>query len=186
VDIDTNDIELMLSLKNGDIHAFDCLYKRHSDYLYRYLLRKCNDPGIAEDLSQEIWLKLFNTRERYNVYAEFVNYLTKIAKNHFIDYCRRNKNKLKTISVDGEEIEDSESEPGEEPENQVEWQQEYKAILECVSKLVDKQQEVFLLKEEAGFTVPEIADITGVNKETIKSRYRYAVDKLKTCLGRYE
>jgi len=183
--MEITDEELMLILKSGDNYAFDSLYQRHDDHLYRYLLRKCGDKTIAEDLSQDIWLKLFNTRERYNVYAKFIHYLFKIAHNHFIDYCRRNKNNPVIMDIDA--IADLiPGDDAEEPSIKVEGEDGYKAILQFVYQLPDEQREVFLLKEVSGLNVTEIADITGASKETVKSRYRYAVDKLKSSMSGYE
>jgi len=191
MEVEVTSEELMLQAKNGDIHiraqAFSRLVKRHGDHLLRYLSRKCGDKTSAQDLSQEIWLKLFDTRARYNVNAKFTHYLFKIAHNHFIDHYRRNKNKIRPISMEVVALAElSMVNDTELPDRQVEGQQTRQEILQYVSKLPDEQGAVFLLKEHGGLNIEEIADITDTSKETVKSRYRYAKEKLQSSMSGYE
>ena len=72
--------------------AFETLYRRHNDALYRYLLRLCrNHRDTAEDLFQEVWGKIVKSRERYRPTAKFTTFLYRVAHNCFIDHLRRNQ-----------------------------------------------------------------------------------------------
>ncbi len=85
------DSALMLRYKDGDIAAFETLYRRHNDPLYRYLLRLCRHPDNADDIFQEVWGKIIKAADRYRPTAKFTTFLYKVAHNCFIDHIRRNK-----------------------------------------------------------------------------------------------
>ena len=87
---DASDEELMLSYQQGNVTAFDVLYERHKGGVFRYLLAKCHQQEIAEELFQDVWMKLIAARDRYEVRAKFTTYLYQLAHNHFIDYYQTN------------------------------------------------------------------------------------------------
>ena len=178
------DEELMLGYRDGDTHAFETLYLKHKGGLYRYLLRKCGNASIAEELFQEVWMKLINAREHYEVKAKFSTWLYQVAHNHFIDYYRKHSISAGMHQYFQEnELENVPASNNLQPEQQAEFQQQAETLLQLISKLPDEQREVFLLREEAGMSIAEIAEVTGVNIETAKSRLRYAVNKLRNSLN---
>ena len=81
----------MLRYKDGDVAAFELLYRRHNDALYRYLLRLSLHPHTAEDLYQEVWSRIIRSKARYRPTAKFTTFLYRVAHNCFIDHLRRNK-----------------------------------------------------------------------------------------------
>ena len=170
----------MLMYKNGDASAFENLYLRHKGPVYRYVLRHCSDKSIAEELFQDIWMKLINARERYEVKAAFNTYLYQIAHNRIIDHFR--KAKTGSFEANDSEIDLLQSRQQDQPEIHSEIQQQNQKILDCIAKLPADQREVFLLKEEAGMSIQAIAETMGINAETAKSRLRYAVKKLRQAL----
>jgi RNA polymerase sigma-70 factor (ECF subfamily) len=85
------DTALMLRYRDGDLAAFDVLYRRHNQALYRYLLRLCMNRDTAEDIYQEVWKKIISSRSRYQATAKFNTFLYRVAHNSFIDHARRNK-----------------------------------------------------------------------------------------------
>ena len=170
----------MLRYRDGDASAFETLYRRHNDSLYRYLLRLALDPATAEDLYQEAWTKIIRARERYRPTARFSTYLFRVAHNCFIDHVRRNKRHARTSAEDPDE----QQHPGEAPESAAERSLARQRLEHALLNLPDEQRDVFLLHEEGGFSVDDIAKITGVNRETAKSRLRYAVGKLKAAMYR--
>lgn len=84
-----DDGELMLRYARGDMHAFETLYRRHRGALYRYLTSHTRNTDTANDLFQEVWSKIIASRTRYEPRAAFRTYLYRIARNCFIDHCRR-------------------------------------------------------------------------------------------------
>ena len=173
------DSALMLRYKDGDVAAFETLYRRHNDPLYRYLLRRCINREAAEDVFQEVWGKIIKARGSYRRTAKFTTFLYRVAHNCFIDHVRRNKRHLANTDTDPDHYANPSDEPDLAAEKRFARQRLELALLE----LPDEQRDVFLLHEEAGLTIDTIARVTGVNRETAKSRLRYAISKLKASMA---
>lgn len=185
-DADPTDEALMLRYRDaGDAGAFAILYERHRGGLYRFCLRMCRDGARAEEVFQDAWMNLINARDRYRVEARFKTYLYQIAHNRVIDVLR--KDGRETLSLDeeaGEALAASlESPASERPENVVMFKRRLERIVEAVERLPAVQREVFLLHEEGELTLEEIATLTGVGRETAKSRLRYALARLREELA---
>jgi len=170
------DSALMLRYREGDVAAFETLYHRHNDSLYRYLLRLSANRQTAEDVFQDAWSKVIKARQNYRPTAKFSTYLFRVAHNCFIDYIRRNKRHAKETSTDP----DLSPDQGEAPEQLVERQLARERLNNALKRLPDEQRDAFLLYEEGGLSIEDIGFVTGVNRETAKSRLRYAVAKLKS------
>lgn len=179
MDSGPEDSALMLRYKDGDVAAFETLYRRHNDALYRYLLRLSRHPASAEDIFQEVWGKIIKARSRYRPTAKFTTFLYRVAHNCFIDYIRRNQRHQNTADVDP----DTQRNPGDEPEIETERSLARRRLEVALRDLPDEQRDVFLLHEEAGLSLDQIAHVTGVNRETTKSRLRYAVKKLRAAIS---
>lgn len=173
------DAALMFRYRDGDTQAFELLYRRHNDALYRYLLRLSLNRATAEDLYQEVWSRIIKSRDRYRPTAKFTTYLYRIAHNCFIDFVRRNKRYASDLQVDEHELVDT----GASPEDQAERQRFRQRLYAALEQLPTEQRDVFLLHEEAGLNLDEIAVTTGVNRETAKSRLRYANRKLRAAFA---
>lgn len=173
-----DDSALMLRYKDGDSGAFEVLYKRHNDPLYRYLLRLCHHPATAEDVFQEVWGKIVKSRSTYRPTAKFTTFLYRVAHNCFIDHIRRNKRHSKNAELDPEAHQDA----SEAPDLVAERSLAKERLAIALKDLPDEQRDVFLLHEEAGLDFDQIATVTGSNRETAKSRLRYAVKKLRIAI----
>jgi len=178
MDTAPEDSALMLRYRDGDVAAFETLYERHKDALYRYLLRLCRHRDQAEDIFQEVWGKIIKARDAYRPTAKFTTFLYRVAHNCFIDHIRRNKRHTQTIDIEP----DSQPDSGEQPEVQTERSLARRRLNAALLELPDEQRDVFLLHEEAGLDLEQIASITGSNRETTKSRLRYAVRKLRIAI----
>ena len=172
------DSALMLRYRDGDVAAFETLYRRHKDPLFRYLLRLCRQRAAAEDVFQEAWGKIIRSRDDYRPTAKFTTFLYHVAHNCFIDYIRRNKRHGQTTDIEP----DSQPDEADCPETLVEKSLARRRLDAALSALPDEQRDVFLLYEEAGLSLEEIATVTDCNRETAKSRLRYAVGKLRAAL----
>jgi RNA polymerase sigma-70 factor (ECF subfamily) len=133
---------------------------------------------MAEDVFQEVWGKIIKARENYRPSAKFSTFLYHVAHNCFIDYIRRNKRHSHTTDIKAE----SQPDPGDQPDMQTERSLARRRLEIALLELPDEQRDVFLLHEEAGFNLDQIASITGSNRETSKSRLRYAVKKLRQAI----
>ncbi len=172
------DSALMLRYKDGDSGAFDTLYRRHNDALYRYLLRKCRNRTAAEDVFQDVWGKIIKAKASYRPTAKFTTFMYRVAHNCFIDHIRRNKRHANSMELQPE----LHADPSETPETITERDLAKERLALALQHLPDDQRDAFLLHEEAGLNIDQIASVTGSNRETAKSRLRYAVNKLRTAI----
>jgi len=177
------DEDLMLGYQQGDAAAFEVLYERHKGGVFRYLLAKCHQQAIAEELFQDVWMKLIAARDRYEVRAKFTTYLYQLAHNHFVDYYRKTRTDVLQQKDCDEDVEQMIVNGQKQADEQLEIQRQTEILSELVDNLPDEQREAFMLREEGGLTVVEIAEVTGVNTEAAKSRLRYAVKKLRAGLS---
>lgn len=184
---DTSDEELMSAYSAGDASSFEVLYQRHRAPLYRYILRQTGTPAIAEELYQDVWMKLIKSRENYEVKSQFTTMLYRMAQNRVIDYYRRQQT-ASGVMVNAEfiDLDSVSTAKTSQPEIRVEQSEAMRRLLTLVERLPEDQKQAFMLREEAGLTVPQIAEVMGVNTENAKSRLRYAMKKLKEGLEEYE
>ena len=173
----------MVRYRGGDAQAFAALYARHKGPLYRYLLRQVRDAGAAADLFQDVWSRLIATRGRYEARAKFATYLFHIAHNCTIDFFRRDLIARRGAFPDGIDLQPEPEVPEyQRPDGIAELAEQQSALLAALGTLPHEQREAFLLHEETGLTIEEIARVTDVGVETAKSRLRYAIRKLKKSL----
>ncbi|MEM7250462.1 MAG: RNA polymerase sigma factor [Pseudomonadota bacterium] len=174
---------LMVKFRDGDYAAFEVLYHRHRAPLFRFLVRRTANPSTAEEVFQDCWTNLIRSRARYTPSAKFTTFLYRIARNRLIDYAR-------TERLQGGEhepfVEDTHIDPHHDrpsdPEHQLSRLRRGQALEAALGQLPSEQSEVFLLHQEAGLTLDAIAEAVGVGRETVKSRLRYALNKLRDAL----
>lgn len=181
-----SDEDLMLRFSGGDAAAFDALYARHRGGVFRYLLRHCRNHAAAEELFQDIWMNLVQARSRYRVEAKFTTYLYTLAHNRLMDHFRRGKGR-ELVSLDQEEDDpvDLAASATVQPERAAQSREQARRLIELVAALPAVQRQVFLLHEEGGLSLEEIAAVTGANREAVKSRLRYALAKLREGMKDY-
>ena len=170
----------MMSYGAGDADAFEILYQRYKTPLYRFVLRQCGQLTVDE-LFQDIWLKVIKSRFHYQVQASFKTWLYHLARNRIIDQYR--KNNLCLVDNNVRTLDSVTSTTVVSPEKNLHRQTQYEILLDAIAQLPAEQKEAFLLREEAGLSVEQIADTCGINFETAKSRLRYAIKKLRQKLG---
>jgi RNA polymerase sigma factor (sigma-70 family) len=185
------DENLMMRFGRGEAAAFEFLYRRHESKVFRYLLRNVKNEATANDLMQEVWFAVVRGAANYQPTAKFTTWLFTIAHNRTVDMIRAN-HRLQSLDA-GDDADPEESSPLErladsaklEPLAQVQSQDEAAALLRAVAQLPAEQRSAFLLQAEGELSVEEIADATGSNFETVKSRLRYARAKLRQLLWEY-
>ena len=172
----------MLAYAAGDVAAFDALYARHKGGVYRYLLRQCRQGGVADELFQDVWMNLIRARASYAPTAKFTTWLYRLAHNRLIDHYRASGH-LTLVSADDEAHEDVvaaiPAAHSDEPQARAENRELSERLRAALATLPPAQREAFLLQHEGGLSLAEIAAVTGVGTETVKSRLRYALAKLR-------
>ena len=182
----------MLAFKPGDARAFSTLVTRHRGSVFNFILRYTNHRQRAEDLLQETWLKVVRSAGEYQPKARFTTWVFTIARNLCVDSARKESYR-KTDSLDapvagddadgralGETVQDQD---GASPDRAAHNTRLRPMIEKAVQALPDEQREVFLLREYHGIGFKEIAEVTGVNENTVKSRMRYALEGLRKKLA---
>jgi RNA polymerase sigma-70 factor (ECF subfamily) len=180
-----DDEALMLRYRDGDATAFETLFARHRAALFRFLRRQCASAPLAEELYQEAWVRVIDARERYEPRARFTTWLYTIAHNLLVDHYRRAGRRPAETPFDEED--DSASELPDEaqrgPLPMLDRKRLAERLVAAIGALPAAQREAFLLQQEGGLSVAEIAAATGVGSETAKSRLRYALARLREALA---
>jgi RNA polymerase sigma-70 factor (ECF subfamily) len=180
------DEALMLAYAAGDAGAFDALYARHKGGVYRYLIRHCGNAGSADELFQDVWMNVIRARATYAPSARFATWLYRIAHNRLVDHWRES-GRAQFVSAEGDD-EDNDlvaAIPGpraDEPEARAGARELGTRLAAALRRLPGVQRDAFLLHQESGLALAEIAELTGAGIETVKSRIRYALARLRTEL----
>ncbi len=175
-----SDETLMLAWAAGDLPAFEQLYGRHRGRLYRYLLRQLRDPASADDVFQDVWQRVIAARADWKPEAAFATWLYRIAHNRLADHWRSQRYRPPAPS-DGDERAARIPDP-DTPERTLSDFEQRRALQLALDQLPEDQREVLSLRLEQELTLEEIGLVTGVGRETVKSRLRYAMDKLRARL----
>jgi RNA polymerase sigma factor (sigma-70 family) len=175
-----DDATLMARFAAGDGHAFEQLYRRHRNALYRYIVRLVPGRADADEIFQEVWLGVMKSSGHYVPAARFTTFLFTIAHRRVADRHRRGFRRPETPLSD--ELADGAGTPESLAVNAALGA----ALVAAIDSLPREQRETFLLRAEAGLPVEEIAEITGVPRETAKSRLRYANRLLRAKLDEWK
>ncbi len=186
-----SDEQLMLAFKSGDARAFRVLVQRHRGPVFNFILRYTGHRARAEDVLQETWLKVVRSSGEYEPKARFTTWVYTIARNLCVDSARketyRQTDSLDAPSRAGEDAPPVGDTVGDEgalsPDRGAQNAQLRPMLQKAITALPEEQREVFLLREYHGVSFKEIADVTGVNENTVKSRMRYALEGLRKKLA---
>jgi RNA polymerase sigma-70 factor (ECF subfamily) len=126
-------------------------------------------------------LNVVRAKQAYVIDARFATYLYRVAHNRLVDHYRRSAHRPSVTALDDDPdpVELIPADSDEQPEVRFEAKQQAERFGQLLAELPEAQREAFILREEAGLSIAEIAGATGVNQETAKSRLRYALAKLR-------
>ncbi len=178
---DAGDDVLMLAWTGGDVAAFALLYDRHRGPLYRFLLRQTREQALADEFFQDVWQRVIAAREGWTPDAAFSTWLFRIAHNRLNDHWRGLKHRP-PAPADGGERAARVADPST-PERELSRFEQRRRLQRAIAELPEEQREVVLLRLEQELSLDEIGAITGAGRETVKSRLRYAMDKLRARLN---
>ena len=191
---DSGDEALMLRFQRGDQLAFAELVRRHKVGLYNFAYQRLRSPSGAEDIVQEAFVRVVQNATDFKHEARFTTWLYTITRNLCIDQLRKNAHR-KHASLDeptgqreheGPTLGERTADFRASVERAVTGNELKARIAAAVEKLPDDQREVFLMREVANLPFKEIADITGAPENTVKSRMRYALERLQLALEEFE
>ncbi|WP_242697363.1 RNA polymerase sigma factor [Bordetella petrii] len=176
-----DDETLMQAYGAGNLAAFDALYARHRAGLYRYILRSTRNAHQADDIFQETWSRVIDARARWQPRAKFTTWLLQIAHNLIIDTYRRQPSQAGPQETEAALATLAAAEH-EQPEQQLSDFQTRRRLQLAIESLPHEQRHAILLRLEHDLSLEEIADVTGAPRETVKSRLRYATQRIREAL----
>ena len=190
---DPPDETLMLRYQQGDRSAFAILVRRHQQPLYNFALRQVRVPQVAEDVIQETFVRVVQNAADFKHEARFTTWVYTITRNLCIDQLRKRAlrkhpslDESRGEEGDGPTLGEQTADPRASVEREATGTELKERIARAVDKLPDEQREVFLMREISNLPFKEIAEITGVPENTVKSRMRYALERLQEALAEYE
>lgn len=205
---DDDDDALMRAFAQGDARAFERLYARHHAALYRFVRRLLGAAAAAQvdEVFQDAWLRVVHARARWSPQgATFRTWLFTLAHHRAIDVLRRS-GRERSLDAGNDDDEREPWQPADDAqawrdwpgapspaatgapggtEDQVFWRAAGQRLLDCLDTLPAVQRSAFLLHHEDGLAVDDLARALEVGFETAKSRLRYAMSKLRTCMGAF-
>lgn len=185
-----SDEGLLAAYAAGDARAFAELYERHERPVYRYFLRQGAAPAQADDLLQDTWLAVVRNAGHFEPRAKFTTWLYTIARNKLVDHWRGRDEALSLDEAandpDGDAPFEIDAGEAQRPDVQAMSRAQARAFVDAVEQLPPAQKEAFLLQAEGGLSLEEIATVTGAGHETVKSRLRYAMAKLRSAMEAWQ
>src|SRR4051812_49322576 len=186
----TEDDELMYQLQGGDRIAFDRLVERHQGSLAHFFFRHLRDWQLAEDLTQETLIRVYNTAWDYLPRGCFKGWMFRIARNLMIDSTRRrshdalvNASRTQRIRPDDEDALEWLAGDFVLPEEKADQNEFARIVGELLPKIPEEQRLTFLMHHYSGLSLPEVADAMESSLPTTKSRLRLAREKLRELLS---
>ena len=192
---EVTDEALMTRYQRGDLGAFSTLVERHKTPLFNFVLRQIKAPPAAQDLTQEVFLRIIESASSFKHEAKFTTWAYTIARNLCIDHLRKASYR-KHPSLDqqsgesgegpslGEQVADLH--PRASTERGAISSEIQVKVVAAIEGLPDEQREVFLLRHVGNLAFQEIAEITQTPENTVKSRMRYALERLQEALTDFE
>jgi RNA polymerase sigma-70 factor (ECF subfamily) len=176
--------ELIRGLQAGRPEAFERLVRDYGDRIYRFVKRLAGERP-AEDLTQEVFLRVHRSIESYRPEGRFESWLFTIANHLCIDHVRRRKPETSLSELDETLAPDRFASDAREPLERMEEEERRRALRDAVERLPVEQRQVFLLREEGGMSFREIAELLGCPLNTALGRMHYAMEALRKSMKAY-
>lgn len=186
------DTALLGRFAKGDADAMGRLVSRHGPSVYAFVRRFLGETSVSDDVYQEVWLKVIRNADRFEGRSLFTTWLFQVTRNVCLDHLRDKKRRRSPVSLEGEgataagpddaSLRDRLPDAGPRVPDDAAAREERAAVQRAVALLPDEQREVFLLREQTELTFEEIAKLTQLSPNTVKSRMRYALENLRRAL----
>ena len=180
-----DDRTLIADYINGNEKAFEVLMMRHKDRMYRTILAKIKNPALAEDIFQEVFIKIVKTMKlgNYNEEGKFLPWALRIAQNMVIDHFRRNKN-YRFISESSSKSDDFNifhtlEFEDDNIEQSISKQELLDQVVEMVDYLPESQREILMLRLYQEMSFKDIAEMKDISINTALGRMRYALMNMR-------
>lgn len=177
----SEDFELIKLLTESNTEAYLGLYDKYSPLVYNWAIKFVKIPQLAEDIVQEVFLKIWQIRERLNPQQSFPAFLYKISRNKAFSALKKiaadEKASLQVMSHIGSAVEDA--------DKKMLWRQYEEMLADAIGKLPQQRQKVFRLCRQEGKTYDEVATELGISRNTVKEHMVSAVKNIKEYFYQY-
>ena len=195
-----SDDELMLAYARGEGAAFEALYRRHEGRLFRFVRRVLGAAlaAQADEVFQDTWMKIIQARARFEPgLARWTTWAFAIAHNTCLDQLRKSGREVSQHELAGGNNNDDNDDTvldwlqtrlgdnSPSSEDSAHWRAAGQQLMHCLQQLPDAQRAAFLLHHEDDCSLQEMAAALQIALEAAKSRLRYALTKLRGCMGAY-
>ncbi|TKG95578.1 RNA polymerase sigma-70 factor [Puteibacter caeruleilacunae] len=177
----SDEIALLEGVRRGDTRAFDKLYNIYSSKLYAFSLKILKSSGLAEEVVQDVFFKVWDKRNQIRTDLSFQSYLFTIAYNLIRDYYKEKHRKEQHMQQVAIEVCDSEMATGK----RLNYQQIMSAIELLIKELPEKRKEIFLLSKKHGFTNAEIASELAISEQTVKNQLVSALKYIRAKINEH-
>lgn len=195
--LELGDEALLERFRTGEAAAFDELMRRHRTPLFNFILRSVRHRETAEELLQDTWLRIVQGVADFQRASRFTTWAYTVARNLCIDHARRQVHRKHPSldqpggsgvarASDGPTLGESVRDARPQADREAIGRELQLRMLDAIASLPDEQREVFLLREHGDLAFKEIALIVGAPENTVKSRMRYALERLQEALAEYE
>ncbi|MCL2725606.1 MAG: RNA polymerase sigma factor [Polyangiaceae bacterium] len=183
----------MLRYQHGDRASFAQLVRRHQGPLYNFALRQVHVTHVAEDIVQEAFVRVVQNARDFKHEARFTTWVYTITRNLCIDQLRKRAlrkhpslDHSSSAEGEGPTLGEQTADPRSSVERSAATTELKERMLRAIEKLPHDQREVFLMREVSNLPFKEIAEIVGIPENSVKSRMRYALERLQEALSEYE
>jgi len=179
-----SDSMLLAAYHQGNANAFEVLINRHKDRVYTSILFLVKDKYLAEDLFQDVFIKIVDTIQggRYNDEGKFLSWAMRIAHNLCVDHFRKVKRSPIIRTADGSDVFDWIGNREESPEYHMMKRQSYDRVRRMLDLLPEEQKEVIVLRHYGNLSFKEIASLTNCSINTALGRMRYGLINLRKMM----
>ncbi|HKI90254.1 MAG TPA: RNA polymerase sigma-70 factor [Draconibacterium sp.] len=175
-----NDKRLVSRLRNDDVEAFDAIFQKYSDKLFRFSFSLLKNEEDSKEIVQEVFFRIWNKRHEIDSSKSFKSYLFTISYNLIIDQLRL---KLKEQQY-RKFLQSYFNANSDEIENKVDFESLIKKLEIVVEELPNKRKQIYKLSREKGYSHKEIAEELGLSVKTIENQINLSLKHLKLRLGR--
>ena len=189
--MEKSDEALMLQLQTGDLRSFDILVKRWEQPLLNYCYRMVNDIALAEDLRQEVFLRIYRSAKTFRVRAKFSTWMYRIATNLCLDTLAKQQRRKETpiaayLESESEGLDDRLIDPSDTPDTVVLKKESQRRVRSALARLPEDQRIVVIMRHYHDLKFHEIAAIVECPISTVKSRMASGMERLSKMLSKQE
>ena len=183
--LDLTDNELIQSFQEGNTRAFDALLDRHQERIYNTILFMVKDSYLAEDLIQEIFIKIIDNlqQRKYNEEGKFLPWALRIAHNFCVDHFRKVKRTPTIKTSDDQDLFEGINHSDHSADYKMTRKQTHQNIQQLVDLLPEEQREIIVLRHYANLSFKEIATMTNCSINTALGRMRYGLINLRKMMN---